>query len=126
MSPRIASVGRTMKHFIRRSTIGAILLVAAFAGVSFGQTDVQRFERQLEQIRRETVDQANQSIPAEQRALLDFGMYISQQYMSIDDSNANNTTLWQTDIYPWVRANFDGAHEIFLRGRMTYRDYSTG
>jgi len=64
------------------------------------------------------------TFPNRSGALIDYGAYISDQYLSLDDANQNNHSLRQVDLYAYVRASFDNGNELFLRGRTTYRDYS--
>src|SRR5689334_22615443 len=53
----------------------ALCCLSATVGV-FAQTSVERFNRQLEQIQRETTLQADTSVPIDQRTLLDYGGYL--------------------------------------------------
>jgi hypothetical protein len=91
---------------------------------ALAQDSLQRFERQLEQIRRDTVLQINPAVPVDQRLLLDYGGYISFGYLSVDDNRNENHILRQYDLIGYVRANLDGANEVFLRGRIGYRDFN--
>ena len=50
-----------------------------------GQADVERFERTMEQIRRETRAQVVKDVPAGQRALVDYGGYLTLGNLSFDD-----------------------------------------
>src|SRR5258706_2624234 len=63
---------RVFKRRSYRSFVLVLLgLVAATAARA--QESLQRFERQLEQIRRDTVLQINPAVPVDQRLLLDYG-----------------------------------------------------
>ncbi len=105
----------------------ALLCPAAWAQVSAG-SDQQRLQQfqQLQQYNLGTRLSANQDIPLEQRTLIDYGGYFLPQYYSIDDSSNNNHGLWQFDLFGYLRLNFDGANEIFLRGKLEYNDYNPG
>jgi hypothetical protein len=91
-------------------------------------SDLERFNRQqqLQQYELDTRMQANEDIPPSQRLLLDYGGYFSPQYFSIDDANNDNHGLREYDLVGYLRANFDGANEVFLRGRVQYNDYNPG
>jgi hypothetical protein len=102
------------------------LLVVLWSLPAFGQVDLERFERQLEQIRRDTRTMVNPDIPPEQRTYFDYGMFITSQYLSFDDSDLENHVLWQYDITAYTRFNIDGAHEFLARGRGSYRDFHKG
>jgi hypothetical protein len=90
--------------------------------------DLQREQRlqELQQLELDTRLLANPSIPPGQRALIDYGGYFSPQYFSIDDANGDNHVLREYDLVGYFRANFDGANEVFLRGRAQYNDYNPG
>jgi hypothetical protein len=108
-----------------------LLLAVAFAalparGQNVQADGVERFERSVEQIRRETQSQAIKDIPAGQRAFFDYGGYLTLSYLSFDDSNHDNHAFRGYDLVGYGRLNFDNAHELYLRGRLTYRDYNPG
>jgi len=88
------------------------------------QDALSRFERQLEQIRRDTTLQVDTSVPVGQRLLFDYGAFVQFGYLSLDDNRNDNHVLRQYDVVGYVRANHDGANEVFLRGRTGYRDFN--
>jgi hypothetical protein len=81
---------------------------------------------QLQQFEQDTRLRANPDIPTDQRLFLDYGGYFSFDYLSIDDAAHDNHGLRQYELVGYVRANLDGAQEVFLRGRTDYRDYNPG
>lgn len=113
-----------MKH------LATVCLVAGLAALAAprarGQADLERFERQLEQIQRDTRLRVDQRIPAEQRTLFDYGGYLSLQYISLDDQNGDNHGLRQYDIVGYAHLNLDGVHEFYGSLRGTYRDFNPG
>ena len=82
--------------------------------------------RELQQLELDTRLRANQAIPPGQRALLDYGAYIQLNYFDLDDQVNENHILRQYELIPYLRLNVDGAHELFLRGRIGYRDFNDG
>jgi Alginate export len=82
------------------------------------------FERQLDQIQYNSRLLANQAIPPDQRALLDYGAYATFSYLSVTDPTGNTHILRETDFVPYADVNLDNVQELFVRGRVTYRDYS--
>ncbi len=88
------------------------------------QTDLDRFERQAELRQRETQLRIDQTVPLNQRALIDYGGFASFNYLSIDDEAHDNHILRQWDLVGYLRVNLDPANEIFLRGRVGYRDFN--
>ena len=47
-------------------------------------------------------------------------------YLDLDDSVGDNHILRETEAVGYLRANFDGVHEVFLRGRWGWRDFNEG
>ena len=70
--------------------------------------------------------QVNPDVPPEQRTFVDYGAYVTFGYLSLDDNVDENHVLRQYELFPYVRLNFDGAHEFFLRGRVGWRDFNDG
>jgi hypothetical protein len=81
---------------------------------------------QLQQFERDTRLLANPDVPPGERLLLDYGGYVSFDYLSIDDANHNNHGLRQYQLVGYLRANLDGAQEVFLRARTEYHDFNPG
>lgn len=96
----------------------------AFPPAAITDTGGERFERQLEQIRRDTETRALADVPPEQRALIDYGGFLSFNYFSIDDAALNNHVLRQYELVGYARINLDGAHELYLRGGTGYQDFN--
>src|SRR6476619_4215910 len=113
-----------MKHVAMVCLAGAALVI--LAPVARAQTDLERFERQLEQIQRDTRLRVDQRIPADQRTLFDYGGYLSLQYLSLDDQNGDNHGLRQYDLVGYAHLNLDGVHEFYGSVRGTYRDFNPG
>ncbi|MEE9211033.1 MAG: alginate export family protein [Phycisphaeraceae bacterium] len=111
---------------VGRVVLCAVGLVPGLCGVVMGQVTLERFERQLEQIRRETQLLVEPSVPPEQRAVIDYGGFVSFNFLAIDDLGQNTHILRQTDVVVYTRLNFDGVHELFARVRSTYRDFNSG
>src|SRR5579884_2002257 len=93
---------------------------------AFAQVSLERFQQQLDRIRRQTTVLADEQTPPDRRALFDYGGYFSANYFSIDDLNKDNHGLREYDLVGYARADFDGAHELFARGRLSYLDYNAG
>ena len=103
--------------------VAAALVATSVAGA---QADLERFERQLEQIRRDTLIEADVSLPLDQRVFFDYGGYATFGYLSLDDNIGQNHVLRQYELIGYSRIVFDGAHEIFLRARGGWRDFNDG
>jgi hypothetical protein len=115
-----------MRKRYRFIPIAAALLLGLPGGAARGQISLERFERQLEQIRRDTRLQADQNVPADQRAFVDYGGYFTASYLSLDDPQLHNRALRQYDFTAYGHVNLDGAHDFFVRGRGFYRDFNDG
>jgi hypothetical protein len=108
---------------------GVVALVGPPArgqAVGGGGADLERFQRQLEQIQRDTRLRVDQRIPADQRTLFDYGGYLSLQYLSVDDQNGDNHGLRQYDLVGYAHLNLDGVHEFYGSVRGSYRDFNPG
>jgi hypothetical protein len=121
-----------MRHFRHYWTGGlaGICLVALIArpaaAADDGSSAVERFERTAEQIRRETFAQVVRDVPPGQRAFVDYGAYLTLSYLSFDDRQNDNHAYRGGDLVGYARVNFDNAHEFYIRGRLTYRDFNPG
>ena len=104
---------------------GIVLGVADMAhGQGLGSVD--RFERQLEQVQRDTRLNVDLSIPAEERVLIDYGGYTTFNFLTLDDPENHNHTLYQTDLNLYGHVDVDGIHDFYMRVRSTYRDFNHG
>ncbi len=115
-----------MKHLSILIAVGAAVAAAVWTRPALAQADLERFERQLERIQRDTRMRADQSVPMDQRALFDWGGYFSLAYLSTDDQNGNNHVLRQYDLVGYARLNIDGVHEFYTSLRASYRDFNKG
>ncbi|HSI32914.1 MAG TPA: alginate export family protein [Tepidisphaeraceae bacterium] len=105
---------------------GALLALAALTIPAAAQSDVGRFERQLERMQRDTRMRADQSVSADQRALFDWGGYLSLNYLSVDDQDGTNRGLRQYDLVAYARLNLDGVHDFYASVRSTWQDFNPG
>lgn len=103
-----------------------VLSIIALALRASAQTALQRFERQLDQIQRQTTEEIERTVPPERRALLDYGGYLNASYFSVDDLNHDNHGLWEYDLVGYARMNIDDVHEFFARGRVSFLQYNRG
>jgi hypothetical protein len=104
----------------------AALPLCAASVVSAQAQDLERFQRQIEQIRRDQVLEINPDVPVGQRTYFDYGAYATVGYLSLDDNNNDNHVLRQYELFPYFRLNVDGAHELFVRGIVGWRDFNDG
>jgi Alginate export len=81
------------------------------------------FQRRLDQFQYDSRTHVNEDIPADERALVDYGGYITFNYLSVADPNDNTHILRETDAVGYARVNLDNVQEVFVRGRMSIRDY---
>lgn len=111
-----------MKHPL----LAAGLSVLALGSSALAQTSIERFERQLEQIQRDTRLRIDENVPTDQRAFFDYGGYVTLNFLAIDDVEQNTHILRQYDLVGYGRLNIDNVHEFFLRARTGYRDFDKG
>jgi hypothetical protein len=112
-----------MKRPVLLTSIAFCWLITTGA---LAQTSVERFNRQLEQIQRETTLQADTNVPLDQRTLFDYGGYLGLNYLTVEDLNRNTHVLREYDLTGYTRLNIDGVHEFFFRGIARYRDFNKG
>ena len=84
------------------------------------------FQRQLNQFQYNSRVHANDQIPADQRVFVDYGAYITFNYLSVDDPTNDNHGLRETDLVAYGQLNLDNVQQLFVRGRMSIRDYNAG
>ncbi len=101
-----------------------VIPILAIATSVHAQEELGRFEKQLEQLRRDQYLRIDQSIPPGRRALVDYGAYTSFSYLSVDDQNNKNHVLRQYEITGYARVNIDNAHEFYVRGTTGYQDFN--
>jgi hypothetical protein len=104
----------------------AVLLAPVMLRAQLTSDATARFNRDLEQIHRDTAVLANPAVPADQRALIDYGGYFTTSYLSLDDLNRNNHSLWQFDLVGYADVNIDNVQEFFVRGRLEWQEFSQG
>jgi hypothetical protein len=109
-----------------RHSLVAVGVTITLASAAVAQTSIERFERQLDQIYRDTRLRANPEVAAGQRLLLDYGGFLGLSFFAIDDVQQKTHILRQYDLIGYARLNLDNAHELFLRARTSYRDFNSG
>ena len=114
-----------MRQTFLRGLASAVVLVMA-AGAAHAQPELERFQRRLEQINREQQVLVDEAIPPDQRALIDYGGFISINFLALDDAAQETHILRQYDLNGYLRVNLDNVHEFFLRARTSYRDWNAG
>ena len=108
------------------SIVHTAVLCLAWASTAAAQTDLERFNRQLEQIHRQTRLQVDTEVPPGQRALVDYGGLFSTSLWVIDDENQNTHVARQQELEGYMQISIDGVHELFLRARTLYVDFNDG
>jgi outer membrane murein-binding lipoprotein Lpp len=114
------------------STMASVLSLLWLAGGAAAQSappssaNVQKFERQVDQMQRDTEQSVIGNVPAVDRAMIDYGGYSTVSYLSFDDAAHDNHALRQYELVGYGRLNLDGAHEFYVRGRSDYRDWNAG
>lgn len=118
------------------TTLTRVIALAALLTLTWGlplrgqqlntASSLERFDRQLELIQRDTDARALSGIPPEKRALIDYGGYLSLDYFSVDDSNLQNHVVRQYQAVGYARFNLDAAQEAYVRLRAQYNDFNPG
>ncbi len=112
--------------FIPGGGAGSLSIESWLVSEASAQTDILKFQRQLDLIQQENRIAIDPNVPVSQRALVEYGGFASFAFMAIDDSTGADHILRQSDLNMYARVNFDNVHEFFVRGRSTFRDFNSG
>jgi len=112
-----------LKKIFITMTVMLLLSVQSLLAQNLDNNALERFERQLDQIRKETRMQANMDVPVNQRLLIDYGASLTLSYAAIDDATFNTRQFNQYQLVGFARFNLDGVHNFFVRASSTYRDF---
>lgn len=107
---------------------GALLSVLAVVP-AHAQDDQRRLDRALRSIGLEGPDdrlRVDTSLELQERWQLDVGGFISTTGIWLNDSTSNSRRLFQPEAVVFARANIDGVHQVFVRARFAYRNFSSG
>src|ERR1051325_8549521 len=102
------------------------LIALAFSSTCFGQVNIERVDRTIEQIQRDLQTRMEANVPLGQRTLVDYGAYLTASYLSADDPQLENHGLRSYDLVAYGRINLDDRHEAYVRGRLYYQDFNPG
>ncbi len=95
------------------------------------QRTLENFQRDLDQYRRDTREAPSKDIPIGQRALVDYGAYLTLSYLTFDTQGAtpsdiDHHILHQYEAIGYGRVNIDNVQELYIQGRTFYQDYAPG
>jgi hypothetical protein len=107
-------------------SLAVLLLATALSRAQNGGQATAQFNRDLQQFRMDNTVLANTAIDPGQRALVDYGGYFTASYLSLDDLNRKNHSLWQFDLVGYADVNIDDVQEIFARGRLEWQEFGIG
>src|SRR4051812_13296628 len=79
------------RPLMKRISLALSLLILTVDAAA--QVSIERFNRQLEQIQRETTLKADTSVPFDQRTLIDYGGYLTLSYLTVEDLNRETHVL---------------------------------
>jgi hypothetical protein len=106
------------------------LFALALAAVAHAQpqqaAQLNRFERQLEEIQRQTRLSVASDFSPLQRALVDYGAYAAFNFYAVDDQLGHSHILRESELIGYARVNVDDVHQFFFRARTAYRDWNSG
>ena len=108
----------------------AVLAAQPLAAQSVGSVGGHESDAFLNQQRRieEQIEQELESaLPAAQRTAIDYGGWYSFHLFLFDDGINSSRTYRRNDLRVWSRITLEqGAHEFFVRGRLSFLDFNTG
>jgi len=129
--------GLISRRIVRGAGAAALLAAAGVSAPAAAQLpagpvargDQLQRENRIRTLRELEFDQrlrANEAVPPGQRVLVDYGAYVTLNYLTLQDAEADEHILREYDGYAYARVNFDGAQEIFVRGRIGWQDFHHG
>lgn len=99
----------------------------AGAQTSARRDEPEAFLNQQRRIEEEIQAQLEAVLPPADRASFDYGGWYGFHLFLFDDGVESSRTFRRNDLRVWSRLTLDGgAHEIFVRARVSYLDYNTG
>ncbi len=110
---------------------GAVLIGMVVAGCAAAGAAQQR-EPDAFLNQQRALDESVAGLQAEQEGVdpslrFDYGGWYSFHFLIFDDGVESSRTLRRHDMRAWARAVLDGgAHEFYLRGRLSLLDYNSG
>jgi hypothetical protein len=108
------------------------VLLAGFGWILTGSALAQEgggdaFRNQQRLLRDQVLEQIERESPAAQKTSFDFGGSYSFHLFMYDDGIESSRTFRRNDLRVWSRLTLEnGAHEFYVRGRLSYLDWNTG
>lgn len=101
------------------------LVLAATAGTAWGQA-LERFERRLDEINRETRLSIRPEVPVQQRTYIDFGANLTFNYLYLTDQTTADHNIYQGYLDVWGRVSIDQVHDFYALVSARYRAFDDG
>src|SRR4051812_3090489 len=92
--------------------------IALGASMALGQSESlrERVDEQLTQLQREARLMPNPDVPPGVRASFDYGLYITYNFLQVDDALVRRRQLQEYDLTAYARMNLDNVHDFLFRG----------
>ena len=113
-----------MRHIAWVVLAGSALGLAAAAQAAQPRPEAV-FQRDLF-LERDIRDRLQRAVPAEQKALVEWGAFYMPSYTFYDDIDGGQAHVTTQDLRLWTQMQFDGVHRVFARMKMNYIDYAAG
>jgi len=104
----------------------AIVLMGLVAGWADAQVRPQEVFQRQQFFDRQIWSRLEQQMPAEQKALVEWGGFYIPSYTFYDDIDGGHAHLTRQDTRLWTQIQLDSVHRIFARMRLDYQDYAAG
>jgi len=113
-------------HPAFRLAVAAMAVVLLAAGRTAAQPRPEEvFQRDLF-LEREVRMRLEERVPAEQKALLEWGGFYIPSYTFYDDIDGGHAHVTLQDLRLWTQMQLDDVHRVFARMRLAYEDYAAG
>jgi hypothetical protein len=105
---------------------GQVLPGDVGGGGSGRELQLQREQRlrELEEFNQDRRIKPNEAVPLGERALVDYGAYLTFSYLSVRDGRRDHHEERIYEAAAYANVNFDNVHNFFVRGRYAYFDWS--
>ncbi len=108
-------------------TLSVVAVCCAASAVFAQRSEPGAFVNQQRAITNLIHEQREQFAPSIEKTDLDYGGFLSSYTLLYDDGLESSRTLRRTDLRLWGRLSVEhGAHEFFVRSRLSYLDFNGG
>ena len=109
-------------------TVG-VILACAVVGLTVSTAHAQQFEQFFQRslfFEKDVRDRLEAKVPAEQKALVEWGGFYIPSYTYFTDLQGENGHMTLQDFRLWTQIRVDDVHRVYARMRLDYLDFAPG